>query len=88
MRLSTCWQALGLPAASADEDWTNAMTLDYFRMQQQKVVAFASGMHSRLGAAWGVNKLDDQALEMIVDEVLGGLGLLKDWRQELVAANV
>ena len=51
LRLSTCWQALGLPAAAANEDWTNAMTLDYFRVQQQKVAALASGMHSRLGAA-------------------------------------
>jgi hypothetical protein len=25
---------------------------------------------------------------MIADEVLGGWGLLKEWRQELVAANV
>ena len=55
MRLSTCWQALGLPAAAAD--WTNAMTLDYLRMQQQNVAAFASGMHARLGAASGVSWL-------------------------------
>ena len=39
LRLSTCWRALGLPAAAADEDWTNATTLDYFRVQQQKVAA-------------------------------------------------
>ena len=48
------------------------MTLDYFRVQQQKVAAFASGMHSRLGAASGVSWLDEQALMMIADEVLGG----------------
>jgi hypothetical protein len=88
LRLSTCWQALGLPAAAADEDWTNATTLDYFRVQQQKVAAFASGMHWRLGAASGVSWLDEQALVMIADEVLGGWGLLKEWRQELVAAKV
>jgi hypothetical protein len=87
-RLSTCWQALGLPAAAADEDWTNATTLDYFRVQQQKVAAFASGMHWRLGAASGVSWLDEQALVMIADEVLGGWGLLKECRQELVAAKV
>ncbi len=80
LRLSTCWRALGLPAAAADEDWTNAMTLDYFRVQQQKVAAFASGMHARLGAASGVSWLDEQALVMIADEVLGGWGLLKEWR--------
>ena len=81
-------QALGLAAEAADEDWTNAMTLDYFRVQQQKVTAFASGMHSRLGAATGVKWLDEQALVMIADEVLGGWGLLKEWRQELVAAHL
>jgi hypothetical protein len=86
MRLSTCWRALGLPAAAAD--WTNTMTLDYFRVQQQKVAAFASGMHARLGAASGVSWLDEQALVMIANEVLGGWGLLKEWRQELVAGNV
>ena len=88
LRLSTCWRALGLPGAAADEDWTNATTLDYFRVQQQKVAAFASGMHARLGAASGVSWLDEQALVMIADEVLGGWGLLKEWRQELVAAKV
>jgi hypothetical protein len=86
VRLSTCWRALGLPAAAAG--WTNTMTLDYLRVQQQKVAAFASGMHARLGAASGVSWLDEQALVMIADEVLGGWGLLKEWRQELVAANV
>ena len=86
VRLSTCWRALGLPVAAAD--WTNAMTLDYLRVQQQKLGVFASGMHARLGAASGVSWLDEQALVMIVDEVLGGWGLLKEWRQELVAANV
>jgi len=87
-RLSRCWRALGLPAAAAADHWTNAMTLDYFRVQQQKVAAFASGMHWRLGAASGVSALDEQALVMIADEVLGGWGLLKEWRQELVAADL
>ena len=64
------------------------MTLDYFRVQQQKVAAFASGMHSWLGGASGVSWLDEQALVMIADEVLGGWGLLKEWRQELVASKV
>ena len=79
-------RALGLPAAAAG--WTNTMTLNYLRVQQQKVAAFASGMHARLGAASGVSWLDEQALVMIADEVLGGWGLLKEWRQELVAAHV
>jgi hypothetical protein len=84
--LSTCWRELRLPAAAAG--WTNTMTLDCLRVQQQKVAAFASGMHARLGAASGVSWLDEQALVMIADEVLGGWGLLKEWRQELVAAHV
>jgi len=88
IRFSTCWRALGLLAVAADEDFTNAMTLDCFRVQQQKVTTFASGMHSRLGAASGVSWLDEQALVRIADEVLGVWGLLKEWRQELVAAKV
>ena len=32
--------------------------------------------------------LDKQALVMIADEVLDRWGLLKEWRQELVAAKV
>jgi hypothetical protein len=59
-RRCACWRALGLQAA-ADEDWTNAVTLEYFRGQQQKVAAFASGMHARLGAASGVSWLDEQS---------------------------
>ena len=39
-------------------------------------------MHARLGAASGVSWLDEQPLVMIADEVLGGWGLLKEWRQE------
>jgi len=80
IRLSTCWQALGLPTAAAD--WSNATTLEFFRMQQHKVAAFASGMHARLGAASGVSRLDEQTLVMIADEVLGGLGLLQEWRKQ------
>ena len=80
IRLSTCWQALGLPAAAAD--WSNATTLEFFRVQQHKVAAFASGMHARLGAASEVSRLDEQTLVMIADEVLGGWGLLREWRQQ------
>ena len=80
IRLSTCWQALGLPAAAAD--WSNATTLEFFRVQQHKMAAFASGMHARLGAASEVSRLDEQTLVMIADEVLGGWGLLREWRQQ------
>jgi len=80
IRLSACWQALGLPAAAAD--WSNATTLEFFRVQQHKMAAFASGMHARLGAASQVSRLDEQTLVMIADEVLGGWGLLREWRQQ------
>ena len=56
--------------------------LSGMRVQQHKVAAFASGMHARLGAASGVSRLDDQTMMMIVEEVLGGWGLLKEWRQQ------
>eukprot|EP00802_Teleaulax_amphioxeia_P021194 Tamp_21529.p1 GENE.Tamp_21529~~Tamp_21529.p1 ORF type:complete len:167 (+),score=34.90 Tamp_21529:609-1109(+) len=80
IRLSTCWQALGLPAAAAD--WSNATTQDFVRVQQRKLAAFASGMHARLGAASEVSRLDEQTLVMIADEVLGGWSLLREWRQQ------
>jgi hypothetical protein len=37
-------------SSAADEDWKN-VTLEYFRVQQQTLAAFASRMHSRLGEA-------------------------------------
>ena len=46
----------GLPAATAD--WTNAM--------------MRAEMHARLGAMSGVCWLDEQEIEMIAEEVLGG----------------
>jgi|LauGreDrversion4_2_1035121.scaffolds.fasta_scaffold627368_1 hypothetical protein len=64
------------------------MMLEYCRVPRQKVAAFPSGMHERLGAASGVSWLGEQALVMIADEVLGEWGMLKEWRQELVAAKV
>ena len=79
LSLRACRQALGLPAAAAD--WSNATTLEFFRVQHHKVAAFASGLHARLGAASEVSRLDEQALVMIADEVLGGWGLLREWRQ-------
>jgi len=79
LSLRACWQALGLPAAAAG--WSNATTLEFFRVQQHKMAAFASGMHARLGAASEVSRLDEQTLVMIADEVLGGWGLLREWRQ-------
>ena len=80
---------LASDGAPVGKDFTNAMTLDDFETHAAKGgVAFASGMHSRLGAASVVSWLDEQALVMIADEVHGGWGLLKEWRQELAAAQV
>ncbi len=48
LRLLTCWRALGLPAAAAD--WTNSMTLDYLRVQQQRWRRLPEEQDAR--AAW------------------------------------
>ena len=58
------------------------MTLDFFRVQQHKVAAFASGMNSRLVEASRASQLDEQVLVMIADEVLGQGRLLKQWQHE------
>jgi hypothetical protein len=82
MQLIMCWRAPGLPQEAEHwPGWTNAMTLDFFRVQQHKV-AFASGMHSRLGEASRASQLDEQVLVMIADEVLGHGRLLKQWQHE------
>jgi hypothetical protein len=80
VRLSRCSQALGLPAEAAD--WDNKTTLHFLRLQQQKVTAFASGLHQRLGAASAVSCLNQPTLVMIVDVVLGGWSLLEQWQRE------
>jgi len=58
IRLAVFQHALGLPAEAAD--WNNTTTLEFFRVQQHKVVAFCSGRHARLGAASVVSRLNDQ----------------------------
>ena len=62
--------------------WENAEILDFFRAQQEKVVSFASGMQARLGAASCVSSLNELALVMIADEVLGGWTLRRQWARE------
>ena len=42
--------------------WSNDEVLEFFRVQQRKVMAFASGMHARLGAASVVSGLNEQVL--------------------------
>ena len=58
IRLAVFQHALGLPAEAAA--WNNTTTLEFFRVQQHKVVAFCSGRHARLGAASVVSRLNDQ----------------------------
>jgi hypothetical protein len=76
MMLIACSVFRPLLASSGAADTSDFyQTLDYFRVHRQKVAAFASGMHSRLGAASCVSLLDELALIMIANEVLGGRGL-------------
>lgn len=51
------WQALALPLEAAA--WEDRRILEHWKVQQQKVVAFASGLHVRLGAASRVSLLND-----------------------------
>ena len=80
INLKRCWQALALVPEAAD--WDDTAILQHWRVQQQKVAAFASGLHARLGAASKVSSLNDVALVLIADEVLGGWSLLKLWQCE------
>jgi len=48
-------------------------------VQENKAVAFASGLHVRLGATSRVSTLNDMALVLIANEVLGGWSLFKLW---------
>ena len=73
-------QALRLPPEAAD--WGDTAILQHWRVQQQKVAAFASGLHARLGVVSRVSSLNDVALVLIADEVLGGWSLLKLWQRE------
>ena len=62
-------QVLSLPAVATE--WDNKTILTYFQVEQQKLVAFASGLQARLGAASGVLWLDEHALLLIGNEVMG-----------------
>jgi Leucine-rich repeat (LRR) protein len=78
--LNVNWHALGLPAEA--EEWDNLKILDYFRVQQAKMAAFASGLHVRLGQASCLSSLNDLILVLIADEVLGGRSLSKEEETE------
>jgi len=53
------WQALGLPEEAAASQWDDETVLEHWRVQQHKVIAFASGHHARLGSASNVMLLHD-----------------------------
>jgi len=76
----SCWEALRLPPTASR--WDNTAILQHWHVQQHKVATFASGLHVRLGAASRVFSLNDVALMLIADDVLGGLSLVKLWQRE------
>jgi len=81
--MKSCWQALELPPQASD--WDDTRIMNFWRAQQQKVAVFASGLHARLGAASQVQSLNDAALVLIANGVLGGWSLLKQWWCERLA---
>ena len=66
--LNECWQQMGLPEEA--NGWSNEQILDYFRAQQNKLEAFMSGSHRRLGAESRVSRLPDDNLKTIAEMVL------------------
>ena len=81
-----CWQELGLPTPY-NQFWrthinTSCDSLAFFRVQQKKVEVFARRIQKRLGALSLMSLLDEQALMMIVDQVLGGWSSWKQWQQQ------
>jgi len=68
VHLNECWQQMGLPEEA--NGWSNEQILDYFRTQQNKIEAFMSGSHRRLGAESRVSRLPDDNLKTIAEMVL------------------
>ena len=64
--------------SSPREDTT---ILEYWKMQQHKVMAFACGLHNRLGAVSQVSSIDESMLMHITNELLGG------WRSNAAVAT-
>jgi len=61
------WQALALPAEAVG--WDNKTILNYFACEllnkANKILAFAQGLHARLGAVSRVSCLNDSILTII-----------------------
>ena len=91
------WKALGLtqqPPVSQNpyENWRGgnmapdvAFILNSFRLSLDKVTAFVQGQHKRLGSALLVSSVDEAALVMIVDQVLGRRDV-RNWTWQATAA--
>jgi len=75
MGLNCWWEVLALTPVVVS--WDNTSILEFWRVKQHKVAAFASGLHVRLGAVSQVLSLNDVAIVLITNEVIGGWSLLK-----------
>ena len=64
--------------------WEDAAILEYWQKQQRKVIAFACGLHERLGAKSTVSSLDESMFMHFTNEVLGGWDLIQLWQLERV----
>lgn len=52
--------------------WDKTALVHYWRVQQHKLVHFASGLHVRLGTMPQISTLNDTVLKLMNNEVLGG----------------
>jgi hypothetical protein len=83
--LYRCADELALPTTA--EGWSNRTILDFFRTQQGKILAFASGLHGRLGAESSVALLDEQAVLLVADALMGGWRLQLQWQREALESS-
>jgi hypothetical protein len=56
--------------------------VEHLREEQSEVAAFARGLHMRQGVGLIVLQLIEQLLVLVVDEVLGGWSLMREWHEE------
>jgi len=76
-------QKLTLPPEAVQ--WEDATILEYWQIQQNKVMAFACRSHNRLGAVSQVSSLDESMLMHITNKLLGGRSLIQQWQREQMA---
>jgi len=76
-------QKLTLPQEAVQ--WEDATILEYWQTQQHKVMAFACGLHNRLGAVSQVSSIDESMLMHITNELPGGRSLMQQWQREQLA---